>query len=197
MNELRTYLMYRRDGTKIPTSTKVKVIEEKVVSKNTTLTGEVYSGIEIFTDGACSKNGAVNNVGSCGYVMLDHNNFVNQFSKSYNNTTNNRMEMSAVIHALNYLVSNDKMNFKIIVKSDSKFVVDGFNGWMEGWKYRKWKKADGEEPINKDLWIQLDQLKSKFTRLTVKWVKGHSKSNSRDAYWNNYIDELCQSELKK
>ena len=85
------------------------------------------------------------------------------------NTTNNRMEMTAVIRALESL----KRPSTIEVHTDSQYVQKGISEWMTGWKKRNWRTADGKPVKNQDLWLQLDSL-SQLHSIKWKWVKGHS-----------------------
>ncbi len=85
------------------------------------------------------------------------------------NTTNNRMEMMAVIRALESL----KRPSIVEVHTDSQYVQKGISEWMAGWKRRNWRTADGKPVKNQDLWLQLDAL-SQLHRIDWKWVRGHN-----------------------
>ena len=81
---------------------------------------------------------------------------------------------------------------KLILFSDSKYVVDGLKSWIHGWKRRGWKKADKKVPENVELWQQLDQLVSKFKNIEYQWVKGHAghPQNERcDQLANEALDD--------
>ena len=84
-------------------------------------------------------------------------------------TTNNRMEMTAVIRALESL----KRPSTVEVHTDSQYVQKGISEWMSGWKRRNWRTADGKPVKNQDLWLQLDAL-SQLHRIEWKWVRGHA-----------------------
>jgi ribonuclease HI len=103
-------------------------------------------------------------------------------------TTNNRMELTAAIKALNALHDpND-----VILYTDSKYVMDGMRDWLPGWKKRGWKTANRKPVKNQDLWQQLDEAVGRHT-LTWKWVKGHTGNpgnEAADALANRGIDEL-------
>lgn len=140
--------------------------------------------ITIYTDGACSGNPGV---GGWGVVILDgsaHPIFLNGGEE---NTTNNRMELSAAINAISYF--KDKKNLEIF--TDSKYLKDGIESWIHKWKLNNWKTTSNKLVKNKDLWIKLDD---EITRHNVKWiwVKGHSENQyneQADALARKYIEE--------
>lgn len=129
--------------------------------------------IEIYTDGACSGN-----PGPGGYgVILKYNEVTKELSGGYNNTTNNRMELLAVITGLEAL----KEPCEVTIYSDSKYVVDAIaKGWLNSWQNRGWKKADGKRALNVDLWSRLVPLLEK-NKVDFVWIKGHDghKYNER------------------
>ncbi len=103
-------------------------------------------------------------------------------------TTNNRMELTAVIEALNAL----KGKQQVVLHSDSKYVLDGINSWIDGWKNRGWKTAAKKPVKNQDLWQALDQARERHV-IDWKWVKGHAGdpgNEEADALANLGIDEL-------
>lgn len=122
--------------------------------------------VEIFTDGACSGN-----PGSGGYgAILRCEGREKELSGGEAHTTNNRMELLAVITALEAL----KYPCKVRITTDSKYVVDGISkGWAKGWRARGWKKSDGKPALNPDLWGRLlDLLDIHDTEFC--WIKGHA-----------------------
>ena len=103
-------------------------------------------------------------------------------------TTNNRMELTAVIQALSLL----KEPCVVELWSDSKYVIDGLEkGWARGWKARGWKKADKKPALNPDLWDRLLEL-TDIHSLRCHWVKGHAENE-----YNNRCDELAVEESQK
>jgi ribonuclease HI len=122
--------------------------------------------VEIFTDGACSGN-----PGPGGYgVILRSNNHSKELSAGYNNTTNNRMELRAVIAGLQAL--KEKCNVKIY--SDSKYIVDAIQkGWAERWEKNNWYRNKNEKALNPDLWRVLLDLLSEH-QVEFIWVRGHA-----------------------
>ena len=121
--------------------------------------------VYIYTDGACKGNPGV---GGWGAILKYENTEkeINGFSK---NTTNNIMELTAVIEALKQL----NRNCEIIITTDSNYVKDGITDWIKNWKINGWKTANKKAVKNKDLWIKLDILAQEHS-ITWKWIKGHS-----------------------
>ena len=103
-------------------------------------------------------------------------------------TTNNRMELTAVIKSLNAL----KGGRQVILYTDSKYVLDGINGWIDGWKSRGWKTAAKKPVKNQDLWEALDNARGRHD-INWKWVIGHAGNagnEEADELANRGIDEL-------
>lgn len=103
-------------------------------------------------------------------------------------TTNNRMELTAAIEALNAL----KRGSRVILHTDSKYVMDGVTSWMPAWKKRGWKTAAKKPVKNRDLWQALDEAASRHD-IDWRWVKGHDGNpgnEEADALANRGIDEL-------
>ncbi len=140
--------------------------------------------VQLFTDGACSGNPGPGGWGA----ILRFGEHEKELSGGAENTTNNRMELTAVIEGL------QKLKEPCIVElySDSKYVIDGLQkGWAEGWKKRGWIKSDKKPALNPDLWEQLLALTHIHT-MHYHWVKGHADNPK-----NNRCDELAVSEWKK
>lgn len=126
---------------------------------------ELSSIIEIYTDGACSGNPGP---GGWGAVMR-WNGHEKELSGGQHETTNNRMEMTAVVKALEAL----KKPSRVELYTDSTYVKDGLEKWIHGWKKRGWKTADKKPVKNQDLWQELDDLMQKHD-VKLHWVKGHN-----------------------
>ena len=140
--------------------------------------------IKIYTDGACSKNPGP---GGWGAVLI-YKSHRKEISGADAQTTNNRMELTAVIKALECL----KEKCKIELFTDSKYVCDSImKGWAESWRNNNWKKSDKKPAINADLWEVLLNLISKHD-ITFNWVKGHAGNIE-----NERCDELATSEIKR
>ncbi len=129
--------------------------------------GALDGALVIYTDGACSGNPGP---GGWGAVMY-HGKRKKEIFGGETETTNNRMEMTAAIKAIEAI----KPNFSgpIVLFTDSTYVLKGITEWIHGWKKRGWKKSDKKPVINKDLWQQLDALNS-ARDIRWEWVKGHS-----------------------
>lgn len=140
--------------------------------------------VDIYTDGACSKN-----PGEGGYcAILLYNGVEKVVSGAEKETTNNRMEILAVIKGLETL--KEKCNVNLY--SDSQYVVDAFNqGWINDWQNNNWRTAGKKDVKNVDLWQMLLALCSKHNVTFIK-VKGHS-----DNEYNNRCDKIAVSEYKK
>ena len=122
--------------------------------------------IELFTDGACSGNPGPGGWGA----ILRYNGVEKELSGGEKDTTNNRMELSAVLFALKAL----KEPCHITLQSDSKYVLDSLSkGWVYGWQKKGWKKSDGKPALNVDLWQQLLEEIKKH-ELDYVWIKGHA-----------------------
>ncbi len=140
--------------------------------------------VEIYTDGACSGNPGVG-----GYCAILIYNGVEKIVKgSKQDTTNNRMELLAVIEGLKAL----KQSCSVNLYSDSAYVINAFNnGWIKEWMNNSWKNSDNKEVKNVDLWKELISLCEKHLVRFIK-VKGHS-----DNEYNNRCDELAVKEYLK
>lgn len=140
--------------------------------------------ITIYTDGACSGNPGP---GGWGAILMIGD-VRKEISGGSENTTNNIMELSAVIEALKLL----KRPCKVYVFSDSAYVVNAFNQkWIYGWMKKNWRTAGGDPVKNKELWQELYSL-TKVHDVTFNKVKGHA-----DNEFNNRCDEMAVAESKK
>ena len=140
--------------------------------------------VTIYTDGACSGNPGP---GGGGAVLM-YGQHKKEISGGDPATTNNRMELTAVIAALSLL----KEPGAVDLYSDSKYVIDALEkGWAWGWKKKGWVKSDKKPALNPDLWEELLQL-TQVHKLTYHWVKGHASNP-----YNNRCDELAVAESKK
>jgi ribonuclease HI len=147
--------------------------------------------INIYTDGSCSFNKSnSNNLGGYSFVAINESGLeICSFAEGTKNTTNNRMEMMAVIAALEKF----KQNFEpLTIHSDSEYVVKCMNEkWWEKWIKNDWK-IKSQEVKNKDLWIIMLDLLSLKNNVTFKWVKGHSVNN----VWNEKAHNLAFEKTK-
>lgn len=140
--------------------------------------------VSIYTDGACSGNPGC---GGWGAVLV-YGKAEKELCGSEKSTTNNRMELTAVIKALSAL----KEPCEVEITTDSKYVCDAVNkGWLYSWKKNGWKKADKKPALNVDLWEQLLSLLEKH-KVSFIWVKGHNGHP-----YNERCDRLAVEQYKK
>lgn len=140
--------------------------------------------VVIYTDGACSGNPGP---GGWGSILMYKGN-KKEISGGKKDTTNNVMELTAVIEALKLL----KFKCKVSLYSDSAYVVNAFNQkWIYGWMKNGWKNASKEPVKNKELWEELYEL-TKIHEVTFIKVKGHS-----DNEYNNRCDEMAREEVTR
>ncbi|MDR1694168.1 MAG: ribonuclease HI [Lactobacillaceae bacterium] len=140
--------------------------------------------VEIFTDGACSGNPGIGGWGA----ILRYKQVEKELSGGTIETTNNRMELTAVIEALKTL----KEPCNITLYTDSKYVMDGITQWLPNWKQNNWKTANKKSDVkNIDLWQELD-LVVNIHEIRWVWVKGHSGHPE-----NERVDKLAREEIKK
>ena len=136
--------------------------------------------IKIYTDGSC-----IGNPGKGGWAAIIFDNNEKKILKgSKDLTTNNQMELTATIKALEYISTKDKIQ----IYTDSKYVKQGITEWITKWKINGWKTSKKEEVKNKNLWLELDNLTSKNSIEWV-WVKAHSDNDL-----NNEVDLLAKKE---
>ncbi len=153
----------------------------------------VDSGFAIFSDGGCRGN-----PGPGAWATICQNKraeILFELCSAEELTTNNKMELMAAIQGFNRLKDifiSDKLSERqaVFIYSDSRYLVDGLNSWIEGWKKRGWKKADNKEPENIELWKILDEFKSFFKNLKIIWVRGHAGHPQ-----NEYCDSLVNKVL--
>ena len=140
--------------------------------------------VTIYTDGACSGNPGP---GGWGAILI-YGAHKKELSGGEAQTTNNRMELTGVIAALEAL----KEPCTVELYSDSKYVIDGLaKGWAKGWRARGWIKSDKKPALNPDLWGRLLDLCDYHT-VNLHWVKGHAENE-----FNNRCDQLAVAESQK
>ena len=134
--------------------------------------------VEVFTDGACKGNPGVGGWGS----LLIYKDNIKEINGKTNNTTNNIMELTAVIKALESL----KEQCHVVLTTDSNYVKDGITIWINNWEKNSWKTTDKKNVKNVDLWKKLKDL-TKSKQIEWNWVKGHS-----DNPMNDLADKLAK-----
>ena len=138
--------------------------------------------VHIYTDGACRGNPGLGGWGA----LLVYNNQEKEISGFLESTTNNIMELTAVIESLKSL----KRECNVKLTTDSTYVKNGITNWIHAWKKNNWKTANKKPVKNKDLWIDLDKIASKHT-ISWYWVRGHTghvQNERADQLANEAID---------
>ena len=138
--------------------------------------------LQIYTDGAC-----LGNPGPGGWAaIIIENGQERVFSGNDNMTTNNRMELLAIIKAL----ESFNENLELIIYTDSKYVINGITSWIKNWEANSWKNSTKQPVKNVDLWKKLD-MNAKKHNIEWIWVKGHSGN-----FFNEKVDEIARSQAQ-
>tara|TARA_B110000977_G_scaffold201886_1_gene299811 strand:+ start:18090 stop:18545 length:456 start_codon:yes stop_codon:yes gene_type:complete len=135
---------------------------------------------DIYTDGSCLGNPGV---GGWAFVVVHNDGIVSKWANSQCQTTNNIMELTAALKALEY--ASDKKMTSINLYTDSNYLKNGMTQWIQSWKSNNWKTSNKKDVKNESLWRDLDTLNSK---LTVDWI--HVKAHANNHY-NNIVDKLA------
>ena len=144
--------------------------------------------IEIYTDGACSGNPGP---GGWGCVIIDGEE-TKSLSGSEDATTNNRMELTAAIKA----IESVNIGESIMLHTDSTYVQKGITEWIINWKKNNWITSTKKPVANKDLWMKLDKYNiSRDIKWT--WVKAHQSNDSNETIYNNMADKLATGAITK
>jgi len=145
------------------------------------------TSLKIYTDGGCSGNPGP---GGWAFVIVlktfQGNKIVAEQKGGEKNTTNNRMELTAVIESLKALKTLDDVPGKAVVCTDSQYVQKGITDWIRKWKQNAWRTSDKKPVKNQDLWVELDLLAGEFS-LDWEWVRGHS-----GVEYNELCDRMTQ-----
>ncbi len=142
------------------------------------------AAVEIFTDGACSGNPGAGGWG----VILRYGETEKELCGGADDTTNNRMELTAVIEALKAL----KRECELTIYTDSRYVMDGVQQWLPNWKTNGWRTTNKKSAVkNLDLWQELDRLLP-LHKIKWVWVKGHNGH-----FENERVDKLAREEAQR
>jgi ribonuclease HI len=154
--------------------------------------------LALFSDGGCRGNPGP---GAYAFVIQQHNGDILAEGVEYeSHTTNNKMELSGPLKGLQELLDvlpekgRDALLTKVKVITDSKYVVDGMKSWVQGWKARDWRKADGKAPENLELWQELDKVRGRFFQVDWMWVKGHG-GHPQNEYCDRKANEVMDANL--
>lgn len=139
----------------------------------------LQEGLTIYTDGSCISEAR----GGYAGILLQNNEIITEISGGKLNTTNNQMELQAVIKSLEAVQDT---NQEITIYTDSKYVKNGITEWIQNWKQNGWKTANRKDVLNQDLWKELDDI-SQDKKISWNWVKAHNGDE-----WNEYVDELAR-----
>ena len=149
-----------------------------------------YFLIHIYTDGGCSGNPGP---GGWAYVMVKKtfqgDSVLAEEWGAEKSTTNNSMELLAVISALKAAKAKDELSGKFTLCTDSQYVQKGITEWIHNWKRNSWRTSDKKPVKNQDLWMELDSLAAGFS-ITWVWVKGHAGNT-----YNERCDALTQKAI--
>ena len=140
--------------------------------------------IKIYIDGACSGNPGI---GGWGVVILENDNDPIFLKGGDNQTTNNQMELTATIKALQHFNNSEELT----LVTDSKYVKDGIQSWIANWKKNGWKTVSKKPVKNKELWLELDSEIARHN-INLEWVKGHTGdtyNEKADFLARRYIEE--------
>ena len=139
--------------------------------------------VVIDTDGACNGNPGE----GCWGAVIEFEESTKKLYGYENNTTNNRMEITAAINAIKSL----KIKSNVVIHTDSKYLMNGINDWINNWKNNNWKTSTKKDVKNVDLWKAIDDLSSEHT-IKWNWVKGHSGNPG-----NEMADDLANLAILK
>jgi len=145
--------------------------------------------IKIYADGACSGNPGP---GGSAYIIIKGGEIVYKRLFSFPLTTNNFCELFAIVESVRYVIDNDILECEIF--SDSKYVVDGINLWMNKWISNDWKGSSNHKIKNIEIWQNLYILwktTTSISNISIHYVKGHSTNN-----YNNIVDKLAKEAIK-
>lgn len=140
----------------------------------------------MYTDGACRPNPGQ---GGWAYIIINPDNTETIASGSEADTTNNRMELTAVLKGLEFFSQNNKSEPLTIV-SDSQYLLSGIESWSKSWRRNHWIKADGKPVLNSDLWKRIRELADSIT-LYFEKVKGHSGEEM-----NERVDKIASNQIE-
>ncbi len=148
------------------------------------------AALKIFTDGGCSGNPGP---GGWAYTMVlntfQGEKIVDEAKGGEKDTTNNRMELTAVISSLKALKRMANLPRRAVVCTDSQYVQKGITEWIQNWKKKSWRTSDKKPVKNQDLWMELDALASEFS-LDWEWVRGHAGN-----LYNERCDQMTREAI--
>lgn len=168
-------------GAEIPLTGVLPILDDEQYKKEHIEEKNSMMKIDLYTDGACSGNPGR---GGWAFVIVEKDEAIYEKSGRERQTTNNRMEMQAVIEALKEVHARHLLREELTVYTDSSYVKNGITEWIKKWKKNGWRSSSNAPVKNQDLWLLLDSLVSSCFSLSWKWVKGHA---------GNKFNEICDS----
>lgn len=148
--------------------------------------------IEIYTDGSLKKFGQKMTFGGWAYVVVQDQKEIYYASDCEENTTNQRMELTAIAEALDYIKQNRRTSEKVIIYSDSAYIINCYlQEWYINWQHNGWKTSNKTDVANQDLWRRIIPYFDNFW-YDFRKVAGHAGN-----YWNEFCDTLAQNESNK
>lgn len=144
----------------------------------------------VYTDGGYRYR---NGHGAWAYAVYDgdYQEIKTDSAGSFGGASNNKMEISALIRSLQYLIQINATDKKILITSDSKYLINSVTKWLDGWQKNGWKRSDGKLK-NAELWQQLYQLIPQFSNLYIRWTKGHDHNHG-----NIEVDHLLNETMNR
>lgn len=140
---------------------------------------------KVYCDGACIGNGSYNAPGGWAAIVIDPDGKEHELHSGIKGTTNNRMELTGAIEGLSII----PRGAKALLVSDSQYVINGLQkGWAKSWRRNGWRKSDGQNALNPDLWDRLLKL-AEGRQMTYQWVRGHNGN-----HYNERCDRLANGE---
>lgn len=148
--------------------------------------------IRVYSDGSCRANGRPDAIGACGYVIVKDGEIIRKHCTTVKGTTNNKMEMEAILGAARWLKHN-QIDDDIEVYTDSAYIHNCMaQKWYENWEHNGWKSAKKEPVKNKELWQELVPL-FKNIRWSFYKVKGHANNSNDHEKYNDMVDKMVQA----
>lgn len=138
--------------------------------------------MDIYTDGSCLGNPGR---GGLAFLVVENDEIVHSYSENEIMTTNNRMELLAIIRALTYISDAYEDVIHATIYTDSTYVKNGITKWMKNWQKKGWIKADGKPVLNVDLWRQVVEFD--ISCVVFKWVKAHAGNK-----YNEIVDTIAR-----
>ena len=149
--------------------------------------------LHVYTDGNCKRNGKENSEGGWAYVILYNDNIIKKAHGYSKLTTNNKMELTAAIKALETLLDMNSKGMDIIIYVDSMYTMKGCSEWINTWKKNNWISSQKKIVKNIELWQLLDKYITtimKHNKLQWKWVKAHANNK-----YNNLVDNMANESI--